>query len=135
MSQKWLWQTASDLGLGIAAGEIDPIELCEVYLSAIEAHKFTNRIYTVVTKERARSEAMAASKRAALGQRRSLLDGVPISWKDLFDSADVLTEAGSDLLAGRTPDTDARVLIMQPKQAWFALGKRKCPNWPFRVLA
>lgn len=134
MSQEWLTQTASDLGRGIAAGKIDPIELCEVYLNAIETHKFTNRIYTVVTKERARSEAQAASNRAALGQRRSRLDGVPISWKDLFDSAGVLTEAGSDLLSGRRPQTDARVLDYATKAGLVCLGKTQMSELAFSGL-
>ena len=46
---------------------------------------------------------MAARARAKNGVRRGLLDGVPISWKNLFDSAGVVTKAGSMLLEGRVP--------------------------------
>ena len=38
MAQDWLWMTASDLGRGIARGEIDPVALTETYLDAIDAH-------------------------------------------------------------------------------------------------
>jgi aspartyl-tRNA(Asn)/glutamyl-tRNA(Gln) amidotransferase subunit A len=51
---------------------------------------------------------MAAAARAKAGQRLSPLDGVPVSWKDLFDTAGVATEAGSALLKGRVPARDAR---------------------------
>ena len=46
---QWLYMTAADLGRGIASGEIDPIDLTEAYLSAIDAHPARDRIYTVVT--------------------------------------------------------------------------------------
>ena len=89
--QDWLRLTAGDLGRGIDRGEIDPEALCDTYLSAISAHPLRDRIYSAVTETRARAEAAAAAARAKAGQRLGLLDGVPVSWKDLFDSAGVAT--------------------------------------------
>ena len=83
----WLKMSAADLGRGIGAGEIDPLELTRTYLDAIDAHPMRERIYARVTHDRAMAEASAASGRARSGQRRSVLDGVPVSWKDLFDTA------------------------------------------------
>ena len=93
--QDWLWASAADLGRGIGAGQIDPIDLTETYLAAIAAHPMTHRIYARVTPERARAEAAAASARAKSGHRLSPLDGVPVSWKDLFDTAGTATEAAA----------------------------------------
>ena len=121
--QDWLTMTAADLGRGIGAGTIDPVALCETYLTAIDGHPLKDRIYARVTHDRARSEARAASLRAASGQRLSLLDGVPISWKDLFDTAGIVTEAGSNLLAGRVPDHDALVLQNATGAGLVCLGK------------
>ena len=120
---EWLWVSAADLGRGIEAGEIDPVELTEVYLAAIEAHPFQDRIYARLTKDRARAEAKAASERAKVSLRRSPLDGVPISWKDLYDTMGVATESGSRLLAGRTPKEDARVLQAATNAGLVCLGK------------
>jgi len=120
---EWRWMSAADLGRGIGAGGIDPVELTEVYLAAIDSHKYRDRIYARVTPKRARAEARAASLRAAAGTRKSLLDGVPISWKDLFDTAGVATESGSALLAGRTPRSDARVLATATAFGLVCLGK------------
>lgn len=132
--QDWLWARAADLGRGIEAGEIDPIDLCEVYLTAIDAHPMTPRIYARVTHDRARAEAEAASARAKAGQRLSPLDGVPISWKDLFDTAGVATEAGTAMMEGRVPDKDAEVLRVATGMGLVCLGKTHMTEIAFSGL-
>ena len=130
----WLTMTAAELGRGIARGQIDPVTLCQTYLDAIDAHPDRDRIYTVVTPDRALAEAGAASQRAKAGQRLSPLDGVPISWKDLFDSAGTATEAGSKLLAGRVPDRDAAVLANATAMGLVCLGKTHMSELAFSGL-
>ena len=132
--QDWLWATAADLGRGIEAGAIDPVDLCEVYLSAIDAHPLRDRIYARVTHDRARAEAKAASARAKAGQRWFPLDGVPVSWKDLFDTAGVLTEAGTALMAGRVPTRDAEVLSIATAMGLVCLGKTHMSEIAFSGL-
>lgn len=119
----WLSMSAADLGRGIGSGEISPVDLTETYLAAIDAHPERDRIYSVVTHDRARAEAAAAQARAEAGVRLGPLDGVPVSWKDLFDSAGVATEAGSRLLEGRVPGTDATVLRNATMAGLVCLGK------------
>lgn len=121
--QDWLTMGAADLGRGIEAGQIDPRTLCETYLNAIDTHPEAARIYARTTPDRARAEAAAAADRAARGLRRGLLDGVPISWKDLFDTAGVATESGSALLQGRVPAADAAVLARATAAGLVCLGK------------
>lgn len=131
---EWRWMTAADLGRGIAAGDIDPEALCEVFLTAIEAHEHRDRIYARVTPDRARAEARAAAIRARAGTRKSPLDGVPVSWKDLFDTAGVATEAGSALLEGRVPDRDAHVLEVASAHGLVCLGKTHLSELAFSGL-
>ncbi|MDG3041061.1 amidase [Roseicyclus marinus] len=130
----WLWQSASDLGRAIGAGRIDPVDLAETYLEAARGHEHGPRIYARLTPDRARAEAMAARDRAKNGVRRGLLDGVPISWKDLFDTAGVVTEAGSMLLEGRVPDTDAEVLQRATRAGLTCLGKTHMSELAFAGL-
>ncbi|MHA6262974.1 amidase [Arenibacterium sp. CAU 1754] len=132
--QKWLTMTAGDLGRGIAAGDIDPVALTRTYLDAIDAHPLSPRIYARVTPERALAEARAAQARAQAGRRLSLLDGVPISWKDLFDTAGIVTEAGSDLLKDRVPDADAQVLRNATAAGLVCLGKTHMSELAFSGL-
>ena len=102
--------TASTLGRGIEVGDIDPVELMEMYFETAKSHPFSDKIFARFTESRALNESKSSRVRARKGTRKSLLDGVPISWKDLFDTAGVVTEAGSLLLEKRTPEIDADVL-------------------------
>lgn len=130
----WLTATAADLGRAIGAGQVDPVALTQTYLDAIAAHPLRDRIYARVTHDRALAEATAASLRAKAGQRRSLLDGVPASWKDLFDSAGIATEAGTALMAGRVPSQDAVVLKNATAMGLVCLGKTHMSEIAFSGL-
>ena len=132
--ERWLAMSAAALGREIGMGNIDPVALTQKYLDAIHAHPFKDRIYTVVTDERALSEAAGAADRAVSGQRRSILDGVPVSWKDLFDSAGIFTEAGSLLLKGRTPNADCEVLRNATSLGLVCLGKTHMSELAFSGL-
>ncbi|MFC3085207.1 amidase [Tabrizicola soli] len=134
MTGTWANMTASDLGREIDEGRIHPVELTEAMLEAIERHPLSSRIYARSTPARARGEAMAAATRAKTGMRRGLLDGVPVSWKDLFDTAGVATEAGSALLKHRTPARDAVVLETATLQGLVCLGKTHMSELAFSGL-
>ncbi|GAA0305340.1 amidase family protein [Rhodovulum strictum] len=134
MTGNWRGMSAGDLGRGIGAGRIDPVELTEAYLEAIAAHPEAGRIYARTTETRARAEARAARHRAKTGHRLGLLDGVPVSWKDLFDTAGVATEAGSALLAGRVPGRDAEVLANASAAGLVCLGKTHMTELAFSGL-
>ena len=126
--------TAADLGRGIGAGEIDAVALTQTFLDAIAAHPFRDRIYARLTADRALAEARAAQARAAAGRRLSPLDGVPISWKDLFDTAGVATEAGSARLKDRVPAADAKVLQNATAAGLVCLGKTHMSERAFSGL-
>lgn len=134
MSNEWLKMSVGDLGRGIGAGQIDPVDLTTTYFDAIKAHPFADRIYARLTEGRAMAEAKAASIRAKSGLRLGLVDGVPVSWKDLFDTAGVATEAGSALLKNRIPDEDAEVLKNATAQGMICLGKTHMSELAFSGL-
>ena len=132
--QDWLGKSAADLGRAIADREIDPVDLTHAFLERMDRHDLTDRIYARVTAERALAEAGAASARAKTGQRLSPLDGVPISWKDLFDTAGTGTEAGSKLLQGRVPSRDAVVVHNATAAGLVCLGKTHMSELAFSGL-
>ncbi|MDD7971883.1 amidase [Roseinatronobacter alkalisoli] len=123
MTDAWLTRPAADQGRAIDAGDLCPLALTEAYLAAINGHDAGPRIYARLTESRALDEAIAARDRARAGLRRHALDGVPLSWKDLFDTAGVATESGSAVLKGRVPGHDADLLQTMTRAGTICLGK------------
>ena len=73
-------------------------------------------------------------KRAISGRRLSALDGVPISWKDLFDIKGYPCEAGSELLAGRLANQNCEVYNLAEAQGLICLGKTHMSELAFSGL-
>ena len=126
--------SAAETGRRIASGALDARDVTEAYLAAIEASPFADAIYARTTPDAARAEADAAADRAKRGLMRGPLDGVPISWKDLFDTAGVVTEAGSKMLDGRTPERDATVVARGRRAGIVSLGKTHMTELAFSGL-
>ena len=134
MSGEWQRMSALALGEGIGSGAIDPRALTEHFLEQIEAADGDRAIYLQVTAARARAEAQAAHRRAQAGLRLSSLDGVPISWKDLYDSAGDVTSHGSLVLAERIATRDAAVLARATRAGLVCLGKTNQSEFAFSIL-
>ncbi len=134
MSNIWHDMTALELGAGIADGEIDPVDLTEHFLGRIEQGDSDHSVFITVTADRARAEARAARKRAGDELRRGPLDGVPISWKDLFDSAGIATTAASELFRDRVPERDAVTLARATRAGMVCLGKTNLSEFAFSGL-
>ncbi|MDE0944155.1 MAG: amidase family protein [Alphaproteobacteria bacterium] len=130
----WHEMTALALGAAIQNGQIDPVDLTEHFLSRIAAEDPDHRVYIRTTADRARAEATAASARAKAGLRQSTLDGVPISWKDLTDTAGTETTFGSALLRDRVPDRDALLLRRATLAGMICLGKTTMSEFAYSGL-
>ena len=126
--------TASELGDMIGQGKIDPVELTEHFLSQIELSPIGKKIYSTVTYHLALEQAKDSKIRADLGRRLSSLDGVPISWKDLFDIKGYHCEAGSELLAGRLANKNSKVYDFAEAHGLICLGKTHMSELAFSGL-
>ncbi|MEM7214660.1 MAG: amidase family protein [Pseudomonadota bacterium] len=127
-------KTAADLGREIAQGKLDPVELTEATLEKIENNAHRDSIFARLTGERARSEAEGAAARQKSDSLKSPLDGVPISWKDLFDTRNVATESGSKLLKGRVPEKDCVPLKFATDAGLVCVGKTHLSELAFSGL-
>jgi len=100
-----------------------PIDLVNFYYHEIESYKKPNP-FTILTKQRAFSEAENSKKRLLEDNPLSPLDGVPVAWKDLFDFKDFITVGGSKLLENNNPAIkDADVVSLAKKAGLIQLGK------------
>ena len=130
----WRHKSAADQGRAIASGKISSRDLTESYLAAIEGHAARDEIYARTTPERARAEADAADARHKSGTAAGPLDGVPISWKDLYDVAGSGCEGGTRLLAGRVPEADCTVVRRGTGAGTVCLGKTHTTECAFSGL-
>lgn len=127
-------KSMGELGRDIASGSLDPVELTEYFMDRARTHEFADRIYARLMFERALAQAQAARQRSIDGTRLGQLDGVPVSWKDLFDTAGTATEAGSALLKGRVPEKDAQAVARGGAAGLVGLGKTHMSELAFSGL-
>ena len=73
--------------------------------------------------EHALAQARAADRWKADGNPLGALHGVPVGIKDIIDTADMPTENGSPLHAGRTPSRDASVVALLRAAGAVIMGK------------
>ena len=127
-------RTAAELGWAIEVGKVDAVEVTKAFLAEIDDCPHSDDIYTQITRERAMSEAQAAARRAQRATRLGPLDGVPVSWKDLFDTAGINTQGGSQLLEGRIPKSDCEVVHRATQAGMVCLGKTHLSELAFSGL-
>ena len=127
-------RSARELGAAIAAGRVDARELTAALLDHIAAVDGDRAVYLVRTEERAMREAAAAHDRARRGMTASPLDGVPVSWKDLYDTAGITTSHGSALLRDRVPEHDCPLVARGVRAGWVMPGKTNQSEFAFSGL-
>jgi len=79
--------------------------------------------WAFVDPEYALEQARGADRWRADGNPLGALHGVPVGIKDIIDTADMPTENGSVLHAGRTPSRDASVVAMLRGAGAVVMGK------------
>jgi aspartyl-tRNA(Asn)/glutamyl-tRNA(Gln) amidotransferase subunit A len=88
----------------LADGKTSSRELTELALARIaDPAGEGSRAFLKVYADSARADADHADRLRKAGARRSPVDGLPVSVKDLFDVAGDVTRAGSKLLAAAAP--------------------------------
>src|SRR5262245_18452873 len=98
-----MW-TVEALQRDLAAGKTSSRELTEQALARIADPAGEGaRAFMLVNAESARAEADHADRLRKSGVVRSIIDGLPVSVKDLFDVGGEVTRAGSKILAGAAP--------------------------------
>lgn len=91
-------------------GKISPVELTKHCLDQIEKTDPAINASITVIKEQAIAHAEEAEKRYKNGEPRSLLDGIPLSIKDVFCIRNIRTTAASNILKTFVPPYDATVI-------------------------
>jgi Asp-tRNA(Asn)/Glu-tRNA(Gln) amidotransferase A subunit family amidase len=115
--------TAAEAARRIHEGLLTSEELVQSCLERIRAVEPVVQAWTYLDEDHALEQARAADERRRSGEGAGPLCGVPVGVKDIIDTADMPTENGTVLHAGRTPSKDAAVVAMLRAAGAVILGK------------
>jgi aspartyl-tRNA(Asn)/glutamyl-tRNA(Gln) amidotransferase subunit A len=127
-----MW-TVAQLAADLAAGRSTSRELVEQALARIGAKDGEGaRAFLRVYAEAARADADHADRLRKAGVRRSPVDGLPVSLKDLFDVAGEVTRAGSRIFEGNAPaKSDAPVVARLRAAGAVFIGRTNMVEFAF----
>jgi aspartyl-tRNA(Asn)/glutamyl-tRNA(Gln) amidotransferase subunit A len=104
------YKDATELASLIRTKQLSSREVVRAHLDRISAvNPKVNAIVTLLA-DSALKAADAAEKAVMSGAELGPLHGVPFTIKDAIDTAGVLTQRGSKIFAGNTPEKDATVV-------------------------
>ncbi len=109
--------SALDLARRIEAGELTPRAVLETCVEAIAAREGEVRAFAALDLEKAR-RAAEDKRLAALPLR-----GLPVAFKDIYDTADFPTQYGSPIYTGHRPAADATAVVMTRQAGGNIIGK------------
>ena len=117
------WLSATDAARAIRDGSISSEQLVNACMARIEAVEPAVQAWQYLDPVHARAQARARDLDRMAGRPIGPLHGVPVGIKDIFDTADMPTEDGTVLHAGRTPDRDATAVSMLRAAGAVIMGK------------
>src|SRR5437588_10886871 len=128
MDDDLAFASALELAELIRAKEVSPTELVELYAIRIEKLNPQLNAYITLSLDRAMDDARKAEAELG-GDDLPRFLGVPISIKDLNDTAGIRTTQGSAAFADRIPDTDDDVVKALRHAGFIVLGKTNTPEF------
>ena len=102
--------TLIELSRLIAARELSSLEAVQAALDRLDRLEPKLNAFITVLHERALAEAKRADDEIAGHRYRGPLHGVPVTIKDMFETAGIRTTGGSKILADWIPDRDAHLI-------------------------
>ncbi len=110
----------------IGSRQLSPVELTRALLKRIEAVDPKVNAFLLVTAQRAMAAARAAEKTllaASASDQHSRLLGIPLAFKDIYETAGVRTTAHSRILINHVPKHDAETVRRLRDAGAVMLGK------------
>ena len=130
MSSDLIYSDATELAELIRTRAVSPVEVVRAHLDRIQA--VNPKINAIVTlAEDALGLAKAAEAAVLAGEKLGPLHGVPFTVKDSIDTAGLLTQRGSPIFKGRTPEADATVVSRLKQAGGILLAKTNLPEFSY----
>jgi aspartyl-tRNA(Asn)/glutamyl-tRNA(Gln) amidotransferase subunit A len=106
----------------IAARKLSPVELAKALLARIKAVDPKINAFLTITEKSALTAARAAERAMMAGNKHRLL-GIPVAYKDIYETAGVATTAHSRILQHNVPQHDAETVRRLREAGVVMLGK------------
>jgi amidase len=120
---------AVELADALRRGQVSSRELLEHFLARVEGvGSGLNAVVTLDT-ERARARADAADAARSRGESWGPLHGLPMTVKDVFETAGLRTTAGAKPLADHVPQRNAVAVQRLLDAGAIVFGKTNTPAW------
>jgi Asp-tRNA(Asn)/Glu-tRNA(Gln) amidotransferase A subunit family amidase len=107
----------------LAEGKVTAEELTSACLARIAEREPEVRAWQFLDPDYALAQARARDTERQAGRSQGPLFGLPVGVKDIFDTADMPTENGTPLMAGRRPTADAGVVARLRAAGAVIMGK------------
>jgi Asp-tRNA(Asn)/Glu-tRNA(Gln) amidotransferase A subunit family amidase len=129
MSDDLHWKSAAELGELYRSRQVSPVEVVNAALDRMERVDPTLNVMVTVTADQARADAKEAEQRFLAGEDLPPLFGVPMTVKDLAETAGVRTTYGCTAFADFVPEEDAIGWARLKEQGVILLGKTTTPEF------
>jgi aspartyl-tRNA(Asn)/glutamyl-tRNA(Gln) amidotransferase subunit A len=113
----------TELSRLIGARELSSFEAVSAALARLEKLEGKFNAFITILRETALAEAKHADEQIGRGQYRGPLHGIPVTIKDMFETAGVRTTGGSKILADWLPETDAALVERLRAAGAILIGK------------
>jgi Asp-tRNA(Asn)/Glu-tRNA(Gln) amidotransferase A subunit family amidase len=117
------WASATEVARWIRDGVVSSEDVVRACLEQVRVREGEVQAWTFLDPDHAMEQARAADEFRLSGRAVGALHGVPVGLKDIIDTADMPTENGSVLHAGRTPSRDATVVARLRQAGAVIMGK------------
>lgn len=118
-----VWKPAVELAQMIRDRQLSAIELLDALLKQIAQHNSKLNAICTLDEENARIRAKQADEALARGENWGALHGVPVTIKDIFETAGLRTTAGYIPLKDYIPPQDATAVARLKTAGAIVLGK------------
>ncbi|QHG80985.1 amidase [Rhodococcus rhodochrous] len=127
--------TAVELVSAFSSGELSPVEVTRAVLDRISAHDREINSFCLVDEEKALDQARRSEERWRTGYSKGLLDGVPISIKDVFLTDGWPTLRGSQAIdENQDWNVDSPVAARLREDGMVLLGKTTTPEIAWKAV-
>ncbi|MDE2372032.1 MAG: amidase [Burkholderiales bacterium] len=115
--------SALDAREAMVAGRCACVDYAQALLARVDRVEPEVRAWARIDADHLLAQAREADSARAAGQTCGALFGLPVGIKDIIDTADLPTEDGTPLHAGRQPDRDATVVRRLREAGGLVMGK------------